>query len=136
MGHEHALPLPGRAQLLGQVNEFLWESTCPDAFLARLLREHGADLLLCTHTGLPWQRRLPPDLGGGMVVNVGAIGRPANDGRTEVWYALFTVGPGGLKVELCTVPYDHERLAFEIKCSPKALVNYLSKKLIKLTKVK
>src|ERR687892_560947 len=44
------------------------------------------DVLLCTHTGLPWQRRLPS---GRRVVNVGAIGRPANDGGTHVWYALF-----------------------------------------------
>src|SRR5215813_9515243 len=39
-----------------KVNEFLWESTSPDAFLRRLL--DGADVLLVTHTGIPWIRDL------------------------------------------------------------------------------
>ena len=37
-------------------------------------------MLFVTHTGIPWKRRLPS---GKLVVNVGAIGRPANDGRWE-----------------------------------------------------
>jgi hypothetical protein len=98
-----------------RVNEFLWESACSEAFLARLLHQHEADVLLVTHTGIPWQRRLPRDLGGGLVVNVGAIGRPANDGRTEVWYALISAGPAGLGVELVPVAYDHARLAHEMR---------------------
>ena len=63
-----------------KINEFLWESTSPVAFLEKLLAEHDADVLVCTHTGLHWQRRLPS---GRLVVNCGALGRPANDGRTE-----------------------------------------------------
>jgi len=95
-------------------NEFLWASTSPVPFLERLLREHQADVILCTHTGLHWARSLPS---GGQVVNVGALGRPANDGRTNVWYALLTAGePGGpLDVEFVPVAYDHERLAREMR---------------------
>ena len=74
-----------------RVNEFLWESTSSDAFLRRLLLAYDADVLLITHTGIPWVRRLGRTWGGGVVVNVGAIGRPANDGRTDVWYALIDV---------------------------------------------
>ena len=104
-----------------QVNEFLWESTSSDAFLARLLDEAGpqagsrADLLLVTHTGIPWQRRLPD---GRRVINVGAIGRPANDGSTTVWYALVTVDPAApepISLEMRRVAYDHERLADEMR---------------------
>jgi diadenosine tetraphosphatase ApaH/serine/threonine PP2A family protein phosphatase len=104
-----------------QVNEFLWESTSSDAFLARLLEEAGAqagmraDLLLVTHTGIPWQRRLPD---GRRVINVGAIGRPANDGSTTVWYALVTVDPAApepISLEMRRVAYDHERLADEMR---------------------
>lgn len=91
-----------------KVNEFLWESTSSDAFLARTLTEHACDVLLVTHTGLPWQRRLAD---GRLVVNVGAIGRPANDGRTEVWYAVVTAGPGRVDAELVPVAYDWRRLA-------------------------
>jgi diadenosine tetraphosphatase ApaH/serine/threonine PP2A family protein phosphatase len=99
-------------------NEFLWRSTSPVPFLERLLREHEADVILCTHTGLHWDRTLPS---GGQVVNVGALGRPANDGRTEVWYALLSVGDGvsgaaaPLEVEFVPVAYDHERLAREMR---------------------
>jgi hypothetical protein len=93
-----------------RVNEFLWESGSSDRFLDRLLRDAGADQLLCTHTGIHWQRTLP---GGGRVVNVGAVGRPANDGRTEVWYAFFE--PGSEAACFVPVAYDHEALAREME---------------------
>lgn len=97
-----------------RVNEFLWESGCSDAFLAQLLLRHQADALFVTHSGIPWQRRLPTVLGGGLVVNVGAIGRPANDGDTRVYYALVRVG-ATIEVELIKVAYDHERLCAEMR---------------------
>jgi hypothetical protein len=49
-----------------------------------------------------------------MVVNVGAIGRPANDGATHVWYGLITVAEA-IGVELIPVRYDHQRLAREMR---------------------
>jgi diadenosine tetraphosphatase ApaH/serine/threonine PP2A family protein phosphatase len=115
-----------------QVNEFLWETTSSDSFLRRLLSAHAADVLLVTHTGIPWVRRLPAERGGGLVVNVGAIGRPANDGRTGVWYALLDVptaavpagsGPdllpapaaSAIAVTLRLVEYDHQRLCHEMR---------------------
>jgi len=94
-----------------QVNEFLWRSTSPVPFLRRLLDDAGADLLLVTHTGLPWHRRLPD---GRHVVNVGVIGRPANNGRTEVVYALLTEGAEP-ELEWAWVAYDHEHLAREME---------------------
>jgi predicted phosphodiesterase len=94
-----------------QQNEFLWESATPDALLEALAAEAAADVLLCTHTGIPWQRLLPS---GRRVVNVGALGRPANDGRTAVWYAfLDTERPEPF--ELVPVVYDHHRLAAEMR---------------------
>ncbi len=95
-----------------KVNEFLWESTSPDAFLERLLADCGADVLFVTHTGIPWQRDLPS---GKLVVNVGAIGRPANDGSTAVWCAIVRIGPDRLHSELTRVAYDHTRLAAEMR---------------------
>jgi len=93
-----------------RLNEFLWESATSDAFLNRLLRDAGADQVLCTHTGLHWQRALAD---GRRIVNVGAIGRPANDGRTEVWYAFFE--PGAEEARFVPVAYDHEALAREME---------------------
>lgn len=94
-----------------RVNEFLWESTTPDGLLRRLLADAAADVLLCTHTGIKWHR----DLGGdGHVVNVGVLGRPENDGGTNVWYALLTAAPD-LQVEFVPVAYDHESHARDIE---------------------
>ena len=97
-----------------RMNEFLWESTTSTDFLVHLARAHEADVILATHTGIPWTRELP---GGRLFVNVGCIGRPANDGRTEVWYALLRPGPEGgtPEAELVPVAYDHEALAEEMR---------------------
>lgn len=96
-----------------RMNEFLWESTSPDHFLLRLLEEAGADVLCVSHTGIPWFRRLP---GRRAVLNAGAIGRPANDGRTSVPYALLSLdGCGEPQVEWRRVAYDHERLAAQMR---------------------
>jgi diadenosine tetraphosphatase ApaH/serine/threonine PP2A family protein phosphatase len=94
-----------------KINEFLWESTSSVPFLEKLLVDHGADVLVCTHTGLQWSRRLPS---GRLVVNAGVLGRPANDGRTNVWYARLSFGRE-LGVEFVPVAYDHEALAREME---------------------
>jgi predicted phosphodiesterase len=111
-----SLDVGGRRVLLchgspRRVNEFLWESAASDAFLEWLCDTHGADLIACTHTGLPWHRALPS---GRHVVNVGAIGRPANDGRTAVWYAALELNRE-VRVELRPVAYDHAALAREMR---------------------
>jgi diadenosine tetraphosphatase ApaH/serine/threonine PP2A family protein phosphatase len=93
-----------------RLNEFLWETSSSDAFLTRILLEAEADQVLCTHTGLHWQRTLPD---GKRVVNVGAVGRPANDGTPRVWYAFFRAGAD--QAEFIPVAYDHEALASEME---------------------
>ena len=95
-----------------KINEFLWRSTSPDAFLMWLLDGAECDLLCVTHTGIPWQRELPD---GRQVVNVGAIGRPANNGRLSVDYALLQEREGRLAVELVELHYDHLALAEEMR---------------------
>jgi diadenosine tetraphosphatase ApaH/serine/threonine PP2A family protein phosphatase len=94
-----------------RMNEFLWESTTPTHFLDHLARAHDTDVVLATHTGIKWHRRLPGDR---HFVNAGVLGRPENDGRTNVWYALLEVNPG-LSVEFIPVAYDHPRLAHEMR---------------------
>ncbi len=93
-------------------NEFLWESLSPDPFLARLLDDAKCDVLAVTHTGIPWKRRLPD---GRFVVNVGAIGRPANDGRTHVWYAVLDLSEEAPDATFFPLRYDHGRLAEEMR---------------------
>jgi diadenosine tetraphosphatase ApaH/serine/threonine PP2A family protein phosphatase len=90
-----------------RMNEFLWESTTPTHFLDQLARAHETDVILTTHTGIKWQRELSD---GRRFVNVGVLGRPENDGRTNVWYAILDAR-SALTVEFVPVVYDHERLA-------------------------
>jgi predicted phosphodiesterase len=94
-----------------RMNEFLWESTTSTHFLEHLTRAHDTDVILGTHTGIKWHRWLSGDR---HFVNVGVLGRPENDGCTNVWYALLEASPE-LRVEFVPVEYDHERLAREMR---------------------
>jgi pyruvate-formate lyase-activating enzyme/predicted phosphodiesterase len=111
-GWMHELPLERRELIGGMdvhlvhgspsaINDFLWESLDDEEVRLRT-NASGADVLLCTHTGIPWQRRVD----GTLVVNVGVIGRPANDGRRETWYAVLDVDAGQARAELVPVAYD------------------------------
>ena len=111
------LTIGGRRVLLchgspRKINEFLWRSMTPEPFLRKLLRDFETDLVVSTHTGLHWSRFVEPGRG---IVNCGALGRPANDGRTNVWFAIVEAGDDGLRADLVPVDYDHERLAGEMR---------------------
>lgn len=110
------LEIEGRRLLLchgspRRMNEFLWESTSPDQFLAYLLEEAGADIACFTHTGIKWHRALPD---GRHAVNVGVLGRPENDGKTNVWYTLLTLNGSSVEVEFVPVAYDYQSLAADM----------------------
>lgn len=94
-----------------RTNEFLWESTTSTHFLSQLTQQHEADVILGTHTGLKWHRQLPGDR---HFVNVGALGRPENDGRTAVWYAILEARPD-FRVHFVPVEYDQRGLAQEMR---------------------
>src|SRR5256885_2507639 len=72
-------------------DEHLWESTTPEDLLERLAGDAGADVLVCSHTGLHWQTALPS---GRVVVNAGALGRPANGGTRRGWDPFPRTQPG------------------------------------------
>jgi len=95
-----------------RINEFLFASASPVPFLEVLLNQEACDGMLFTHTGLHWHRRLPS---GRDAVNVGVIGRPANDGDTCVWYCLLEDRNGDLSVQLRPLRYDHMALADEMR---------------------
>jgi diadenosine tetraphosphatase ApaH/serine/threonine PP2A family protein phosphatase len=101
------------------VNDFLWESLSEDE-VRRRVAASGAEVLLCTHTGIPWQRRV----GDTLVVNVGAVGRPANDGRTDTWYAVLDLDDGEARAELVPVAYDWPAQAESMRAAglPEAFV--------------
>lgn len=95
-----------------KVNEFLWESTTSTHFLSSLCRDFDTDVIATTHTGIKWHRTLPNDQ---HLINVGAVGRPENDGQNNVWYTLLECDNHQLKVEFVPVDYDFQRLAQEIR---------------------
>jgi len=90
------------------MNEFLWESLSDD-FYRKLLDETGVDIIVCTHSGLQWTREVAP---GKWIVNCGVIGRPANDGTQNVWYAVLEAGQPPALVPL---EYDWRALVTEMK---------------------
>jgi len=92
-------------------DEHLWESATPDDLLERLARDAGADVLVCSHTGLHWQAALPS---GRVVVNAGALGRPPNDGTRRVWYAFLDT-EAEEPFSFVPLEYDCETLAAEMR---------------------
>ncbi len=97
-----------------RTNEFLWESNTPDPFLRRLFQEYPSDAIACTHTGLHWSREVDNKL----MLNVGVIGRPENDGRTCVGYMLVHADPdrpSGLRAEYVSIEYNFGQLAEEMR---------------------
>ena len=95
-----------------RTNEFLWESTTSTHFLDSVADEYRGDVILGTHTGIKWQRDLSR---GRRFVNVGVLGRPENDGRTNVWYTLLELKPAGeMSVEFVPIEYEYQQLAREM----------------------
>jgi len=95
-----------------KMNEFLWESTTSTQFLNALAEQSDVDVMLTTHTGIKWQRELTHDR---RFVNVGVLGRPENNGSTNVWYTVLAHDANGLRVEFVPVHYDHAALAAEMR---------------------
>jgi predicted phosphodiesterase len=94
-----------------KVNEFLWESTTPTHLLDKLADPYQADIIVATHTGLPWTRPLSNHR---LFINCGVLGRPANDGVTNVGYTILDARDPNL-ASYIPLEYDHEALAAEMK---------------------
>ena len=93
----------------GQTAEFLYEMELDDLRLEAWLDKHGVRGFVCTHSGLPWVRRLR---GGRFAVNCGAVGKPDHDGETSVHYALIDLpAEGDAALEIRGITYDHEAFA-------------------------
>ncbi|WP_282689198.1 MULTISPECIES: radical SAM protein [unclassified Streptomyces] len=94
------------------LNDFWWESLPEEQHRLRA-ETSGADVVLCTHSGLPWQRRI----GDTLAVNVGVLGKPANDGRRDVWYAMLHLSDGHVTAELIPLAYDWRAQAASMRAA-------------------
>ncbi|MGA1284865.1 MAG: metallophosphoesterase family protein [Prochlorothrix sp.] len=101
-----------------RVNEFVWESSTENAKIQAWLQQHKVQSICATHSGLPWLRSIPSQSAGsaqgarsaqdpefsenvpsshsvpsfpGFWCNVGVLGRPAHEGRPQVYYALISL---------------------------------------------
>ncbi len=83
------------------LNDFWWDSLPEEQHQARVAAS-GAEVIVCTHSGLPWQRQV----GTSLVVNVGVLGKPANDGHHNVWYAVLDLDADHTGAELVALDYD------------------------------
>lgn len=107
LGEHRVLLVHGSPALIG---ESCWESR-EDIEYVDWFQEHQADIIVCDHTGLPWFREIAR---GRWMINVGSVGRPANDGRREGRLVVLRSGDPP-SVEFVPVPFDWARVAEQIK---------------------
>src|SRR5262245_21168634 len=88
----------------GYTSEFLYEAEIDDLRLEAWLDRFDVRGFVCTHSGLPFVRRLA---GGRFAVNCGVVGKPDHDGDTAVHYAVVDLPQDGdATVEIRRVEYD------------------------------
>ena len=83
------------------INSFVFAST-PWADKERQIAIAGCDGVIGGHSGIPFNHTA----GGKLWHNSGALGMPANDGTTRVWYSLFVPNGDGIDIRLMSVQYD------------------------------
>lgn len=95
---------------VGSINQFIFAST-PAEEKARQLAAAGVDGVIAGHCGIPFTQTV----GGRLWHNAGAIGMPANDGTSRVWYSVLTALDGLVSVEHCPLAYDREAAAAKMR---------------------
>jgi predicted phosphodiesterase len=95
-----------------RINEYLYEDR-PEAGIARLFDLTGADVLVCGHTHLPYDRLLP---GGRRLINAGSVGKPKDD-NPRAGYIVLSAANRELQVEFVRIVYDVEAAARAIEAT-------------------
>lgn len=83
------------------INRFVFAST-PWADKERQIAESGCDGVLGGHCGIPFAQAV----GGRLWHNSGALGMPANDGTSRVWYSVLVPDGRGIEVRSMALRYD------------------------------
>ena len=93
-----------------QINKFIFSSTAPAVKTAEIATT-GCDGVVAGHCGLPFTDIVD----GRLWHNSGALGMPANDGTTRVWFSLLTPAAAGLRIEHRALDYDHAAAAAKMR---------------------
>ncbi len=89
------------------VSAFIFMST-PRELKATVLEQTNADIIIAGHCGLPFADHIENKIW----LNAGAIGMPANDGTSRVWFlTLDTNEHDALKYSFHSITYDHSLTA-------------------------
>ncbi len=93
-----------------KINEYLYEDR-PDDYFERIMNGIDADVLVCGHTHLPYDKMLAD---GRRIINAGSVGKPKDNNR-DACYVILSADDRDLTVEFIRVPYDVERAAQAIE---------------------
>ena len=93
-----------------RINEYLYEDR-PEKSVERVMDMVEAEVLVCGHTHLPYDRMLPS---GRRIINAGSVGKP-KDGDPRAGYITLEDVDGELKVEFIRVEYEVEKAAQAIE---------------------
>lgn len=92
------------------INRFMFGSLDEDEFELEL-RAAESDVVVAGHTGLPFTRHIDARVWH----NTGALGLPANDGTTRVWFSVVTPLSHGVRFEHFPLDYDHAAAADKMR---------------------
>ena len=95
-----------------RINEYLYEDR-PEKSIKRLLDEVGADVIVCGHTHIPYDRGLS---NGRRLINAGSVGKP-KDNNPQACYVILTAENRQPNVEFIRVDYDVEQAAQAIEAT-------------------
>jgi uncharacterized radical SAM superfamily Fe-S cluster-containing enzyme len=100
---------------VSRINEYVFASS-PALLKRRELDLAGVEGIIAGHCGLPFSQIV----GGRLWHNAGAIGLPANDGTSRVWFSVLTPLAGGLRIEHVALAYDHAAAAAAMRAASRA----------------
>jgi predicted phosphodiesterase len=88
-----------------------WVFASDEAAMTEEMAAAGTDVVIAGHCGVPFIA----GQGRRTWFNPGVIGMPANDGTTDVWYGLITMGRDGVKLSTHRLAYDHGTAAAALR---------------------
>ena len=94
------------------INRFIFAST-PAAIKAAEIDAAGVDGIIGGHCGIPFTQVVD----GRLWHNAGAVGMPANDGSSRVWYSVLEARGDAIFIEHHALDYDYRLTARKMRAA-------------------